>query len=185
MRNCASASRAWRVPGSENTARPPGIRIRCISRRTVARRGQVVQGVHAQHAVEALAGEGQQLSARSDEERLIAKHQAIVSREPATTSAHHLDREIDRDRSDAEPRAAPTPSTSRPRHRARDRRAWRKQLARNREVEEVVPALGRARPVQREVQAGREVLFLVGFGGVGRAPGGRRRGSPTRSAAPR
>ena len=71
-------------------------------RRQRSRTEQVMQGVHAQNAVEAAGHERQRLPSRRHERRIVAKHQPAVGAEARPAAAHHLNREIHRDRPDSE-----------------------------------------------------------------------------------
>ena len=124
---------------------------------------QVVQGVHAQHAVEAAGDERQRLSPRRDERGVVAEHQAAVGGQTLAAAPHHFNRQIDRDRSDSEA-AEKLRGPARAGGEVQDEvvGARGEQLARDGEVEQIVPALLRGRPVQRKVEAGRRVLLLVG-----------------------
>ena len=123
----------------------------------------MVQGVHAQYAVEAALDERQRLSPGRDERGVVAEHQAAVGGQALAPAPHHFNRQIHGDRSDSEA-AEKLRGPARAGGEVQDEvvGARGEQPTRDGEVEQIVPALHRGRPVQGKIEAGRRVLPLVG-----------------------
>jgi len=123
----------------------------------------MMQGVHAEDCVEGLRAEGQRLSSGRHESGLVAEDQPAVSRETNSAAPHHLQGQVNGDRSYSQPPeqlCGPTRAGCEIQHEIV--RARSQEIAGNREVEQIVPAQLRGRPMQREIEAGCDVLLLVG-----------------------
>ena len=136
----------------------------------------MVQGVQTQNSVELLCPKRQGLSSAGHERRVVAEHEAAVGGQPLSPPTHHFDRQVDGDCPDSDSaEKLRGPAGARGEIEDEVVGAWRQEMARDRELEQVVPALARGRPVKRETQTGRQVLFFVGqsFGIVAGAINGR------------
>ena len=123
----------------------------------------MVQGVHAQHALETAGHEGQRLSPCHDEPGLVPEHEAAVARQARSPPAHHFERQVQGNGANADaPEKFRRPARAGSEVQDEIVGPGAEKFARHREVEEIVPALLRGGPVQRKVQARRQLLFFVG-----------------------